>query len=284
MELSELELSRNNFPIIINYRTATIEVVIPVFAGILCSLMLCAVIGVSFGVYSVPKILEPVVEIVSEEKETEVIAEVPDETADTVLRYFRNPLYKEWVISFFTGICSDREIAQAVLENADRFNIPPALAFALSWEESKFNPQAVNRNNRNGSVDRGLFQLNNLSFPNLDTVVFFDIQSNAYYGMGHLRYCMDSGGNEVSALAMYNAGTGRIKSTGAPEVTLKYISRILENRKKFESQFNEKLTEEEKYRFTEAMPSEKQDDEQQLSSWRWLNTSLSGYSYNMTRR
>jgi hypothetical protein len=248
MELSELGLSKNNYPIIINYRTPMFEIAAPVFAGILCSLMLCAVIGVVWGIYKETAEIEAVVEIVSVEEMIDEEEKMPteiDEITDTVLKYFRDPEYKDWVIEFFTDICLDREIAQAILENSLDFKIPPSLAFALSWEESRFDPRAINGNNRNGSIDRGLFQLNNLSFPNLETITFFDINSNAYYGLAHLRFCLDTGKNEISALAMYNAGTTRVRNTGAPIVTLNYISRILEYRAKIESQFLEKLIKEE---------------------------------------
>ncbi len=167
------------------------------------------------------------------------------------MEYYRRSEYKKWVIDFFTDICSSREIAQAILHNANEFNVPAALAFALSWEESRFNPRAVSRPNRDGSVDRGLFQLNNRSFPDLDTLSFFNIQYNARYGVSYLRYCLDFGGSEVSALAMYNAGTGRVKSTGAPSVTLNYISRILENKSKIETRFHTMLIKEEEKKYAE---------------------------------
>jgi hypothetical protein len=177
---------------------------------------------------------------------------VREKTPDPVIEYFRNPEYTEWVIDFFSGICSSYDIAHAILENADKNNVPVALAFALSWEESNFNPRAVNRSNRDGSIDRGLFQLNNRSFPNLQVMDFFDINTNTYYGINHLKHCLNAGGTEVSALAMYNAGTGRVNTSGAPRITLNYISRILENRSKIESRFHTMLIKEEENRLAEA--------------------------------
>jgi hypothetical protein len=109
----------------------------------------------------------------------------------------------------------------------------------------------MNRHNRDGSIDRGLFQLNNRSFPNLENSAFFDIKSNARYGISHLRHCLDSGGSEISALAMYNAGAGRVSTSGAPKVTLDYISRILENRGRLESRFHAMLIKEEEDRMAE---------------------------------
>ncbi|MCL1955231.1 MAG: lytic transglycosylase domain-containing protein [Spirochaetes bacterium] len=245
-----------------NFCKAKIEAVIPLFLGVLCSVSFCALIAVNNGVYKAPS--SPPVEIISadesEEDEWNFSLAETDNIHDPVLEYFRNSEYREWVIDFFSYICSNRKVVQAILKNADKFDVPPSLAFALSWEESKFNPNAINRYNRDGSIDRGLFQLNNKSFPNLDASFFFDVDINAYYGIAHLRHCLNSGNNEISALAMYNAGTGRVKTTGAPEVTLRYISRILENRRKIESRFHVRLIKEEKARLAEVGLDEKDEN------------------------
>ncbi|MCL2243711.1 MAG: transglycosylase SLT domain-containing protein [Treponema sp.] len=251
-----------------------IEALIPLFTGLLCSMVLCSFIASHNPVY-----IESAVTDVTATNETEAEqAQEPDnfnifvsandddfnlfmavnKVDDAVLTYYRDPVYREWVVGFFTDICSSREIAQAVLDGADEYNVPPALAFALSWEESKFNPLAVNRHNYDGSVDRGLFQLNNRSFPNMELIQFFNIKDNARNGVGHLRFCLNTGGSEVSALAMYNAGTGRISNTGAPKVTLDYISRILENRSRIENRFHFMLIREEENRLTENQPIENQ--------------------------
>jgi len=213
-------------------------------------MFVCALISVSSGYIKKPALINAL-EDENEEEDFTALFLPSENIPDSVLEYYRNFDYKEWVIDFFTSICSDREIAWAILDSSDEFNIPPALAFALCWEESQFNPNAVNRKNRDGSVDRGLFQLNNKSFPHLEITAFYGINSNARYGVGHLRTCLNAGGSEISALAMYNAGTGRVKSTGAPEVTLNYINRILENRRKIESRFHSKLIKEEERRIAE---------------------------------
>jgi len=251
-----------------------IKIVIPFFAGILLSLILCALIGVSYGFFKIPES-----EIIAESEPEEIIEEETEEfifaesvkITDIVLEYFRNSEYRQWVIDFFTAICSSREISQTILENSYTFNVPPALAFALCWEESRFNPNAVNRSNRDGSVDRGLFQLNNRSFPNVDVADFFDIKINSRYGLSHLRFCLDSAASEVSAVAMYNAGTTRVRSTGAPEVTLNYISRILENRQKIESRFHSRLIHEEERRLLQSVYIE---EEETINSLRFLFNSV----------
>ena len=166
---------------------------------------------------------------------------IHEENIELILPLFFGCMGALFLCGFFAGLCGSEEIAEVILANAGVFNIPPALAFALSWEESRFNPNAVNRKNRDESIDRGLFQLNSRSFPQLETQVFFDPKVNAWHGMGHLRHCLDTGGTEIAALAMYNAGTGKIKTTGAPKVTLDYINRILENRRKIEIRFQNRL-------------------------------------------
>ncbi|MDR2071033.1 MAG: lytic transglycosylase domain-containing protein [Treponema sp.] len=169
-----------------------------------------------------------------------------EEQEDAIMTAYRDETRQEWVITFFAEVVklteylpgSDtEEMAAAILANAAAFNISPSLAFALCWTESRFNPQAVNKANTDGSIDRGLFQLNNRSFPKLKEADFFNPSVNAYYGMAHLRWCLDTGGSMVAGLAMYNAGTGRVKAEGAPKRTLDYVSYILDFQKKIEDAF-----------------------------------------------
>jgi hypothetical protein len=177
------------------------------------------------------------------EAETAVIVtaeELPDaeaEEEDLIVVFYHDLATRGMVEDYFGTLTGSPEIARTVLVNAAAFNIPPALAFAVCWEESRFNPAAVNRKNRNASIDRGLFQLNDKSFPNVKHSDFFDPEINAYYGMSHLRWCLNSGGTEIAALAMYNAGTNRVRNLGTPKNTLDYIHRVLEYRQKLENAF-----------------------------------------------
>jgi hypothetical protein len=159
------------------------------------------------------------------------------EEPDMILEIYRDEVFRERVEDFFGAVTGSLELAQAVLANSALFDIPPALAFSLCWEESRYNPRAVNRKNRNLTVDRGLFQLNNASFPQLKEDQFFNPQLNSRYGLSHLRWCLDTAGTVVAGLAMYNAGTSRVRSGGTPKMTLDYISRILERERKIEELF-----------------------------------------------
>ena len=157
-----------------NISDERIEAFIPLYAGVLGALILCSVIAVNhFGFRE----LSSASSAGQQEDAGFSLAErVP--VSDPVIEYYRNSDFQEWVIDFFTEICNNREIAKTILYYSDQFNVPAALAFALSWEESNFHPRAVNRGNRDGSIDRGLFQLNNRSFPNLKLEDFFDIKTN----------------------------------------------------------------------------------------------------------
>ncbi|MCL1993362.1 MAG: lytic transglycosylase domain-containing protein [Spirochaetes bacterium] len=184
-----------------------------------------------------------------------------EDACDFILEKYRDIEYREWVIHFFAEIARSTEIASVILENTDRFDVPPALAFALVWEESRFNPRAINRANRNGSIDRGLFQLNNRSFPQLEVNAFFNIETNAYLGVSYLRQSLDNAGYEIGALAMYNAGGSRVRYTGTPKVTLNYVHRILENRNRIEEAFRFFIAQETEARSNAAMVVEEEQSE-----------------------
>ncbi len=155
---------------------------------------------------------------------------------DVGLALYEDPAFRERILQYYEGLTGSREIADAVLRNAYESEIPFTLAFSLMWAESSFNPMAVNRNSV--TIDRGLFQLNSSSFPEMNTAEFFDIETNARTGLAYLRYCLNSGKTEIIALAMYNAGHYRVNSSGAPRMTLEYISKIFEYRGQLERDFD----------------------------------------------
>ncbi|MFA6937908.1 MAG: lytic transglycosylase, partial [Treponema sp.] len=61
---------------------------------------------------------------------------------------------------------------------------------------------------------------------------------SAKYGLSHLRFCLDSAGNEIAALAMYNAGTNKVRNNSTPQMTLNYISKIENYRSWLEDNFS----------------------------------------------
>lgn len=146
--------------------------------------------------------------------------------ADKGLVMYRDLATRAQVTWFYTQITGNQDVTEAILYYADHNNIPLSLAFALAWTESRYN-QKAQHTNKNASIDRGLFQLNNTSFPALSEADFFNPYVSARNGLSHLRYCLDTAGNEVAALAMYNAGTTRVRNNSTPQSTLNYVSKIM---------------------------------------------------------
>jgi len=163
----------------------------------------------------------------------------PDEQ-DFILAVYQDPAERDRVVCFFEGITGSRKIAAVILKNAAEFNIPPSLAFSLCWEESRYDPRAINRDNSNKTIDRGLFQLNSASFPDLREQDFFDPEVNARHGLSYLRWCLNTAGTEIAGLAMYNAGSNRVRAGGTPKLTLDYVSRIINRQRKIDELFLEK--------------------------------------------
>jgi hypothetical protein len=217
-----------------------VELIVPVFFGCLGALIGSALLMTHFSAGGEQTLLSEVAEISPNTARNAHFSDlIGPERHDLILEQYRDPATRRQVVAFFGELCASAEIAEIILANAHLFDIAPSLAFALAWEESRFNPRAVNSGNRDGSIDRGLFQLNNHSFPRLDIQAFFSPNMNAWYGMNHLRHCLDLGGSEVAALAMYNAGTNRVNSANTPKSTLDYASRILHNSWIIETKFRD---------------------------------------------
>ncbi len=181
---------------------------------------------------------------------TEASFEKINSSEDSGLTLYRQSFSRGAVEKFYSCIARNKDVALAILSEADKNDIPLSLAFALAYTESRYNPEAVN-NNVNTSIDRGLFQLNSNSFPELTEADFFDPYISAKYGMSHLKFCLSSAGNEVSALAMYNAGTGRVRSNKTPQSTLNYVGKIMTYQKMLESLFADEV---EAYYETRLLP------------------------------
>ncbi len=159
---------------------------------------------------------------------------------------YDDPSFKDRIIRYYEGITGSAVIAESVLRNSYENGVPFGLAVSLMWAESNFNPEAFNRNSV--SIDRGLFQLNSESFPKMTKDQFYDIETNISTGTAYLKHCLDLGENEIVALAIYNAGHGRVSGKGAPLMTLEYISKILDYREQLERDFERYISQQGKIR------------------------------------
>lgn len=171
---------------------------------------------------------------------SEVTFQSLDNVKDKGLTLYRQSMSRASVEIFYTNITGNKDVTNAILTYAEKNDIPLSLAFALAYTESKYKVTAVGHN-VNGTTDRGLFQLNSASFPKLTEEDFFDPYTSAKYGLAHLKQCLRSAGNSVSALAMYNAGQGRVSSNKTPQITLNYIGKIISYQNKLEQQFTDEV-------------------------------------------
>ncbi len=156
-------------------------------------------------------------------------------SVDHISSFYADDQTRAATLDFFGALTGSREISEIILAEAQNKNVTPGLAFALAHEESKYNPKAINRNK--DSIDRGIFQLNSKSFPKLKTEEFYNPETNIRLGLSHLSFCLEQGKNDISALAMYNAGLTRVRKGGTPEATLGYIFRITNYRTNLEALF-----------------------------------------------
>ncbi|MBQ0162818.1 MAG: transglycosylase SLT domain-containing protein [Treponema sp.] len=164
----------------------------------------------------------------------------PASSEDKGLDLYRNPKTRGAVEMFYIQVTGRRDVALSILEAANRENIPLTLAFALAHTESRYHTGAVNTN-VNGSIDRGLFQLNDRSFPQLEDDDFFSPKVSAQYGMRHLRYCRNIAKDDLIAVAMYNAGVTRVKNNQTPKSTLAYVSKISAYRAMLDVEFDREV-------------------------------------------
>ena len=160
--------------------------------------------------------------------------------ADRGLELYREARSKAAVEWFYLHITGNKNVTNAILKEANNNDIPLSLAFALAYVESRYKPQALNKNT-NSSIDRGLFQLNSLSFPKLSEEEFYDPEISAKYGLQHLRYCLNLAGKEATALAMYNAGTVRVRRNNTPKSTLNYVDSIMRYKASLDEAFHDEI-------------------------------------------
>lgn len=158
-----------------------------------------------------------------------------------------NFINDEIKLKFFTDVINDEEIAKLIIKYTKLYNVDTSLFVSIIKVESDFNPLAENKN-KNGTIDRGLCQLNNNTFKELDHEDFFNPEKNIKNGVSFLKWCLNnSNKNIVKALAFYNTGFGNVKNKKVGETTLDYINKILKEKEIIDSNLHSYFTENNNY-------------------------------------
>ena len=118
-------------------------------------------------------------------RETDLIKQLLKLDVNYKLRYLQK---LGELVNFYSLYTNSREIAQVIIEESLEQNLPINIAFALAWRESQFNPRAISPPNRGGSIDWGLFQLNDGHRQDWTRSEFFNIRKNAHAALVFLKY------------------------------------------------------------------------------------------------
>ena len=106
------------------------------------------------------------------------------------------------------------------------YGLEPKFVQAIALiENPTLNPYAINRNNADGSVDRGLMQLND-SWFNDDN--WMDPEVNIHAACKLIKWLRSEGLNWWQVAVAYNCGYYRMMSArGPPNMSLDYAARVM---------------------------------------------------------
>ena len=122
-----------------------------------------------------------------------------------------------------------------ILKAADRYQVDPAIIFAIIKAESNYNPDAVSRA---GAV--GLMQLMPKTAIELGVNNSFNPEQNIHGGVKYFSRLLNKfNGDHALALAAYNAGSQKVlKHKGIPpfDETIRYVNKVFKYRKLYKRQ------------------------------------------------
>ncbi|MGB9755889.1 MAG: lytic transglycosylase domain-containing protein [Desulfurella sp.] len=141
--------------------------------------------------------------------------------------YSKYKYSKNYYYSYYTN-----NFASLFQEIGRKFNIDPKLLYAIAVTESSLNPNAVNYNNTNGSIDYGLMQINSCHLPTLERYGItkndlFNPKTNVSVGAWILGKCIQKYGYSWQAIACYHTGNGSLNNKEA----LRYVWEVYRNLK-----------------------------------------------------
>jgi soluble lytic murein transglycosylase-like protein len=101
---------------------------------------------------------------------------------------------------FYGQLTGHPEVISIIADVNEHYGYPLEVLIAICQHESKFNPKAVNYN-KNGTVDKGLFQTNSRYF---NSPCIFDARTNISLGVSYFDELMRRHHTIRSAIQHYN--------------------------------------------------------------------------------
>jgi len=131
-----------------------------------------------------------------------------------------------------------KQLSDYICDMSEELEIDANLVVAiLMVENPEFNPEAIHRN-ENGTIDCGLFQLNDryvwTSFKSaywFDNVELdpFNWKHNAYIAMHHIKSLQDQLKLIDEVIMAYNCGIGAVMNETVPAATKVYLAKVKNN-------------------------------------------------------
>ena len=132
----------------------------------------------------------------------------------------------------------NKQLSDYICDLSSELDINPNLIVAiLMVENPEFNAEAMHRN-ENGTVDCGLFQLNdryvwttfkaNYWFDNIELDPF-NWKHNAYIAMHHIKSLQDQLKLQDEVIMAYNCGIGAVMNETVPAATKVYLAKVKNN-------------------------------------------------------
>lgn len=167
------------------------------------------------------------------------------------------------IFYFITGHLSHRfyplygEAEGIIKENAHKYSVEASLVAAIIYEESKFDPDVVSKEDAIGLMqilpDTANLIAKELGVTNLKRDELFEPAVNVRFGTYYFKSLVDRYDGDIDlALSAYNAGHGKVDKVGKdisklPEETQEFVERV------------KKTNEVYKYLYKDELESEKSD-------------------------
>ena len=121
------------------------------------------------------------------------------------------------------------------VEAGKKYGIDPQLLWAIAKTESQLNPNALNQNNKNGSYDIGIMQINSIHLNELWTKYgiseddLYNPRLNIHIGAKILKDCLNKYDNNlINGITCYN---GRIENNPYGE---RVLDNLMQARRKYQ--------------------------------------------------